>query len=508
MKKNIAHTINSFLEHKYFLCIMIFVAILFVTFFSISTSPLYIDEGKDSVIFKSMGLAITQGKVPYVDFFDHKGPVLYFINALGQWLIPGRMGIFLLQIIATSVSLVYLFKTARLFLNGVQSVCVMAVTLFLLGGLYQEGNQCEEWILAFVSPCLYLLLSDIVHGVLKHISPFHGMLYGICFGMTFFIRPNDALAILGGALLGAICYSWFVMNENGKRIIYDILAFIGGFVLICIPIFVYFSYHDALNDFIYGLFIYNSLYASGVLGMLLSYRKIAYLLVWILMWYLIWSSKYRTILYIIVPICVFQFLMMGTRVFPHYLINYIVLFLLLGVFLIKETETTSLFFHCIILFSIVLVGRINVFRYAEDGIIERVEMLISHDEKSRAFYAESEKLLNNVPQEMQDSIWNYNVTWREKYPSYSSIFFHHGITQCNKLLHYTMCYVSEQLKEDDDIQSYFPPYVVLTHSHDDDTIRQPSWAEFTEDYNYIYSNYEVVAKTDSLICDIELLKRK
>ena len=63
-------------------------------------------------------------------------------------------------------------------------------------------------------------------------------------------------------------------------------------------------------------------------------------------------------------------------------------------------------------------------------------------------------------------------------------------------------------KEDDDIQSYFPPYVVLTHSHDDDTIRQPSWAEFTEDYNYIYSNYEVVAKTDSLICDIELLKRK
>ena len=71
-----------------------------------------------------------------------------------------------------------------------------------------------------------------------------------------------------------------------------------------------------------------------------------------------------------------------------------------------------------------------------------------------------------------------------------------------------MCYVSEKLKKDDNIQQYAPPYVVLTHSHDDDTIRQPLWAEFTDDYQYLYTNYELIAKTDSTICDIELLKRK
>lgn len=495
-------------KHKHFPYIMILVAILFVTFFSVSTSPLYIDEGKDSVIFKSMGLAITQGKIPYADFFDHKGPVLYFLNALGQWIYPGRWGIFLLQIIATSISFIYLFKMSRLFLNGFQSSIVMVITLFLFGGFYEDGNLCEEWILAFIMPCAYLLLSDIVDQKLSHVSPSWGCLYGLCFGLVFYIRPTDAIAILGGILLGVICYSCLVLKMSKIKALYDIIAFLIGFLLVSIPIFSYFIYHQALSDFIYGLFIHNSLYAGGLRGILMSYKKIGLFVVWLILWHLIKNTQYRNILFVVIPVCCFQLLLMGSNMYPHYLIDYVFLFLLVGIFLVKQLNVTYLLFYSVVLYCVVFVGRINVFRNSEDAILGRIEMLLSHDERNRVFYEQSERLFNEVPNEMQDSIWNYNVTWREKYPPYSSIFFHHGITQCNRLPHYTMCYVSEQLKKSDDIRLYNPPYVVLTHSHDDDTIRQPSWARFAEDYEYIYANYEIVAKTDSLICDIELLRRK
>ena len=497
MKKNLLQTGLLFL-----------VAILFVTFYSFSTSPLYVNEGYDSGVFKSMGFAITQGKIPYVDFFDHKGPVLYFINALGQWLIPGRLGIFFLQIIATSISFIFLFKTARLFLNGVASICVMAVTLYLLGGLYQEGNQCEEWILAIVSPCVYFLLSDIVRGELKHTSPLYGFLYGVCFGLAFFVRPNDALAILGGILLGAIGYAWFVMKETKLRILYDVLAFMGGFVVVCIPIYVYFSYHHAFDDFIYGLFIHNSLYSNGIMGVFISYRKVAYLLLWLVVGYMIWYTRYKEILFVIIPVCVFQFLMMGTRILAHYMIDYIFLFLLMGAFLIKRADVRSLLLYGVILYGIMLVGRVNVFRKAEDAILERVKMIYTHDADNRAFYAESDKLLNLVPADKVDSIWNYNVTWSNVNYPYSSIFLHQGIIQCNRVPHYPMYYVSEKLKNEDDIKKYAPPYVVLTHSNDIDTINQPSWASFNIDYKYIDKNYDLLAETDHNICDIELYKRK
>ena len=71
-------------------------ATLFLLFFSQTLSPLYTIEACDSSVFKLMGQAMLHGKVPYTDLFDHKGPVLYAIEAFGQWVIPGRNGLFFL----------------------------------------------------------------------------------------------------------------------------------------------------------------------------------------------------------------------------------------------------------------------------------------------------------------------------------------------------------------------------------------------------------------------------
>ncbi|MBR0469737.1 MAG: hypothetical protein IJJ55_00820, partial [Clostridia bacterium] len=54
----------------------------FLLLLSASTSPLYADycDG-DSSIFMLIGKAIASGKNVYRDFFDHKGPILFYLNA-------------------------------------------------------------------------------------------------------------------------------------------------------------------------------------------------------------------------------------------------------------------------------------------------------------------------------------------------------------------------------------------------------------------------------------------
>lgn len=88
--------------------------IAFLLLLSASTSPLYKDlcDG-DSSIFIFFGKAITLGKDAYRDYFDHKGPILFYINALGYFLTKSKVGIFILQCISLSISSIFMYKTAR-----------------------------------------------------------------------------------------------------------------------------------------------------------------------------------------------------------------------------------------------------------------------------------------------------------------------------------------------------------------------------------------------------------
>ena len=49
----------------------------------------------DKEIFQYTGRAILHGAVPYLDFFDHKPPLIFFLNAIGQ--IFGSWGLWVID---------------------------------------------------------------------------------------------------------------------------------------------------------------------------------------------------------------------------------------------------------------------------------------------------------------------------------------------------------------------------------------------------------------------------
>ena len=54
----------------------------------------------DVNILGTMGREMLKGQVPYRDLFDHKGPLIYFLFGLCQWLIPGTYhGLYLLEVL-------------------------------------------------------------------------------------------------------------------------------------------------------------------------------------------------------------------------------------------------------------------------------------------------------------------------------------------------------------------------------------------------------------------------
>ena len=81
-------------------------AFIFLLFFARYASPLMPREnGWDAAFFRLVGQRMTEGCLPYRDFFDMKGPYLFFLEYISQMLIYGRMGAFLLEWVSLTLAL-------------------------------------------------------------------------------------------------------------------------------------------------------------------------------------------------------------------------------------------------------------------------------------------------------------------------------------------------------------------------------------------------------------------
>ena len=136
--------------------------------FCSGTSPLYNGhDWTDANTYLTMGRGLLHGVVPYRDLFDHKGPLLYFVYALGALLSPsGFFGIYLLQAAALGTALFFLYQTALLVLedSARAAVYTAALPIFLLtAGIYYlpanldyGGGSAEEFCIPLLAAALWL----------------------------------------------------------------------------------------------------------------------------------------------------------------------------------------------------------------------------------------------------------------------------------------------------------------------------------------------------------------
>lgn len=144
----------------------------------------------DSAVFLYIGKRMTEGKIPYVDLFDHKGPLLYLIQYLGCLLSPNSFtGVWFLEIINLFVALFISCKTVRLLAKRNSSIYItLLLTYFLCGWkVWQGGNFSEEYALPWISIALYIFVYFFKNNTYKS---HHIILLGFSFAAVFLLRAN------------------------------------------------------------------------------------------------------------------------------------------------------------------------------------------------------------------------------------------------------------------------------------------------------------------------------
>lgn len=233
---------------------VILFSFIFLWLFSFWTTPrLWNYYGCDASFFTMAGRGILNGWVPYKDFFDLKGPYFFFIQALSQIISKGRTGAFVLQVISLSLSIILIDKLCKLFIDSKKTAVVLFIFLFSHISTLWGGNTLEEFFLPLSLLCVYLVCKDYIENCEYKINTSTALIIGISFGIILFAKVTVASPIAGIVLATIIIY---LKDKKGKELFFFLLYSFLGILIAAVPIFAYFSYHNAISDMLYSVFIF------------------------------------------------------------------------------------------------------------------------------------------------------------------------------------------------------------------------------------------------------------
>ena len=245
---------------------LILASVLFVYLFSTSTSPLYSFLGDDSAIFQAVGKGWAEGFLPYTALFENKGALIFLLDAIGYSIAP-RVGIFLLQIPAMYLSMLFAWRALGVYLSDKPKFAAAGFILIFNAAYYLDGNRTEEWSMPFLMAATYFFLRGLKEEKFS-CPPLVGLINGLGFGACVLLRTTNALPLCCVAFLSAI---FLLQARQFKILLRNVVNFCAGFAIIVLPFVIYFAAHDALYDAFYGTILLNMKYTAQRESFLLTH---------------------------------------------------------------------------------------------------------------------------------------------------------------------------------------------------------------------------------------------
>lgn len=223
---------------------------------------LYQPLGRDASAFAYIGRGILDGRLPYVDMWDHKAPGIYYANALALALLPDisqALSARLIELCFALAAVGVFFLIAGAWMEGPWPA--LAALLFGFFGtlprLNEGGNFTEVYTLLPLVGAYGCLAKATMVAQLRW-----AFWAGTAAGVALVFSPKAALDLAGFAVfLSVLSLRRLVPLRWALRAGCMLLL---GVVLIIVPVLTYFGSRDALPELFDQVVLYNLRYASGI----------------------------------------------------------------------------------------------------------------------------------------------------------------------------------------------------------------------------------------------------
>ena len=245
----------KFKKYDWFVIFAIILLSVLICFLSCPSPLSEYAYGIDNQVYRMMAILMKKGFVPYRDFFDHKGILLYFINFLGIT-ISKQNGIWFLEVLFLSASIIGIYLIAKRHLNVIDSCMILACLIHVLFYYFDYGNQPDFYSLFFIICGLYVYTDYFETSKTNCIKL---IICGLSFACVSMMKLNLVFMWLIYSLTVLVkC----LVERKIENIWFFLIWFLVGTAIVYIPILVYLLINNSLNAYIECYLLFNSKYTS------------------------------------------------------------------------------------------------------------------------------------------------------------------------------------------------------------------------------------------------------
>lgn len=214
----------------------------------------------DQPIFWEIGKGWAQGRLPYRDLTDLKGPYIFLVNAVGYLVFRNFHGMMVMDVISFTAAGFFVTKTMNLFMSEKKALisAVALQTLFAVP-FWASGDTVSGYLLPFMS-CSWWLIARWIRSDTADCPPKWAFVFGITFGLCAMSRMLDGIAVAVPCLYISVMLA---AKKRWKNLAECAVSCAAGAAVICVSFIAYFALHGALSEMMYGTFGMGASYFAG-----------------------------------------------------------------------------------------------------------------------------------------------------------------------------------------------------------------------------------------------------
>ena len=291
------------------------------------------------------------GMVPYVDFADSKGPLLWLIYGIGYLLNShSYVGVFWVSCVFYAASFTFAYKLSRLYLNSSASSIVVAILpLFLFYYKIHDEVRAEDYCITFVFVSLYCLCR-VINGVDKRQLYRYAWGVGVSMSCCLLIKWNYFF-MLGGIAFVVLFISMRMKTFSG------LWGGLAGIAAPLIPFLIYFLIQGNFDAFVSEYFLNTTSTVSlGFKFYLKNYILRLYFIkeihILILLGAIFFCYQHKSSWWLVFPLFVFYALLFF-GLWPHYYVAVIPFIIFLLISILEYLQQRNIITHTVTVFLVI-----------------------------------------------------------------------------------------------------------------------------------------------------------